>query len=176
MRLNKLTAVFATLLTLASLAFPFAGQASVQQGLGGKESAWDSYDPAEEIYQLKAMRARTLAREKLRSKPKPEPQPKAEAPAAPASAPTGPTLTVSSTAYCLQGTMANGQTVHAGAVAMNGPAFGTQYRVLNGPMAGSVLTVSDRIGHSSQFDVWMASCDAAIAYGRQTITIQQVGS
>jgi hypothetical protein len=82
---------------------------------------------------------------------------------------------VSSTAYCLTGTMANGQRVYRGAVAMNGVPFGTKYRVLDGPLQGAVLTVSDRIGSGSSFDVAMpGDCPAARAYGRRRIRIEQV--
>lgn len=70
--------------------------------------------------------------------------------------------------------MANGERVHDGAVAMNGVPFGTRFEVLSGPYAGRVLTVKDRIGHSSEFDIWMASCDAALNYGRRRISIRQV--
>lgn len=91
------------------------------------------------------------------------------------SGPAGNQRTVSSTAYCLTGTMANGQRVHDGAVAMNGVGFGVRWRVLSGPMAGRVFTVKDRIGHSSQFDIAMPGrCDAARRYGRHTITIERV--
>lgn len=87
----------------------------------------------------------------------------------------GSSFMVTSTAYCLRGTMANGQQVHDGAVAMNGPSFGTQYVVLSGPKDGRVYTVKDRIGHGSDFDIWMSSCDAARQYGRRTITIARNG-
>lgn len=82
---------------------------------------------------------------------------------------------VSSTAYCLTGTMANGQRVYAGAVAMNGEPFGSRWLVHTGPLAGQTLTVADRIGHSSAFDIAMpADCPAAIRYGRRQITIERV--
>lgn len=89
---------------------------------------------------------------------------------------SGPVLArrVSSTAYCLTGTMANGERAHAGAVAMNGVRFGTRFEVLTGPQAGQVLTVKDRIGHGSQFDVAMpGDCAAARQYGRRSISIRQ---
>ena len=86
------------------------------------------------------------------------------------------TTRVNSTAYCLTGTMANGRRAHWGAVAMNGPTFGTRYEVLDGPFAGHTFVVSDRIGHSSQFDIAMpGNCTGAINYGRRTITIRRVG-
>lgn len=82
---------------------------------------------------------------------------------------------VSSTAYCLQGRMANGEWVHDGAAAMNNVPFGSQWQVLDGTMAGRVFTVKDRIGSGSEFDIWMYDCNAAIRYGRQQIRIQRVG-
>lgn len=78
------------------------------------------------------------------------------------------TTRVSSTAYCLTGTMANGRRAHWGAVAMNGVPFGTAYEALDGPFAGHTFIVSDRIGHSSQFDIAMPG-----NYGRRTITIRR---
>ncbi len=83
-------------------------------------------------------------------------------------------LTVSSTAYALRGQMANGENVHQGAVAMNCVPFGTRYSVLDGPRAGQTYTVKDRIGHGSDFDIWMSSRAAAIDYGRRTVTISRV--
>lgn len=82
---------------------------------------------------------------------------------------------VSSTAYCLTGRMANGQRVYDGAVAMNGEPFGARFEILDGPRAGSVLTVADRIGHGSQFDVAMpGDCAGARRYGRRSIHIRRV--
>ncbi len=78
---------------------------------------------------------------------------------------------VSSTGYCLDGTTADGGGVGAGGVAMNGVPLGSSWRVLDGSLAGSVLTVNDRIGHSSEFDIWFDDCDAAAGYGRQTIAV-----
>jgi len=83
--------------------------------------------------------------------------------------------TVESTAYCLRGTMANGRRTHDGAVAMNGVPFGTRFRILSGPLRGKIVTVEDRIGSGSQFDIWMSSCSAARQYGRRTIRIEQLG-
>jgi hypothetical protein len=87
----------------------------------------------------------------------------------------GEVRSVDSTAYCLRGTMANGEQVHDGAVAMNNVPFGARWKVLSGSMAGRIFTVKDRIGHSSEFDIWMSSCDAAWYYGRQQIHIERVG-
>lgn len=84
----------------------------------------------------------------------------------------GGVRSVNSTCYNLRGTMASGKRVYAGAVAMNGVPFGTRYEVLSGPAAGRVLTVEDRIGHGSQFDIWMSS--GCSSYGRRQITIRRV--
>lgn len=84
----------------------------------------------------------------------------------------GETRRVASTAYCLTGTMANGQRVYSGAVAMNGVPMGSRWEVVG---TGRVYTVADRIGHGSQFDIAMpGNCAAARGYGRRFITIRRV--
>ncbi len=84
-------------------------------------------------------------------------------------------LRVESTAYCLTGTMASGKAVYDGAAAMNGVPLGTKYQVVNGPEAGKIFTIEDRIGHSSDFDIaYPGDCDAAIEYGRRVINIEPV--
>jgi hypothetical protein len=70
--------------------------------------------------------------------------------------------------------MANGEHVHAGAVAMNSVAMGTRWKVLDGPLGGGVFEVKDRIGHGSEFDVWVPSCDTAKQYGRHQVDVQLV--
>jgi 3D (Asp-Asp-Asp) domain-containing protein len=67
--------------------------------------------------------------------------------------------------------MASGKQVYDGAVAMNGVPLGTRYRVKE---TGRMYVVEDRIGHSSQFDIWMSSCAAARQWGRRSITIERV--
>lgn len=85
----------------------------------------------------------------------------------------GDVRNVTSTAYCLTGTMANGQPTHHGAAAMNGVPLGSQWEVVG---TDHVYTVADRIGHGSQFDIAMpGDCAAARAYGRRTITVRRVG-
>lgn len=84
-------------------------------------------------------------------------------------------LRVESTAYCLTGTMASGKKVYEGAAAMNGVPLGTKYQIINGPEAGKIYTIEDRISHSSEFDIaYPGDCDAAIEYGRRTIKIERV--
>lgn len=90
--------------------------------------------------------------------------------------------TAHSTAYCLQGQMADGNWVHDGAVAMNTypgtnrwVPFGEHFRIETGPLAGKVVTVEDRYGYGTQFDIWMQSCWAANDYGRRDIVITDIG-
>lgn len=114
--------------------------------------------------------------EAANSKPSPnEPKHLELAPPPPAPKPVRATTAprrVNSTAYCLTGTMANGQKAHYGAVAMNGVPFGTRVAILSGPRAGTTVVVKDRIGHSSGFDLaYPGNCSAAIQYGRRNILI-----
>jgi hypothetical protein len=82
---------------------------------------------------------------------------------------------VSSTAYCLTGTMASGRRVYSGAAAMNGTPLGSRYEVLDGPRAGETFVVEDRIGHGSAFDIaYPGDCRGAYGYGRRTISIRPV--
>lgn len=75
-----------------------------------------------------------------------------------------------STAYCLTGTMASGKRVYWGAVAMNNVPLFSRWRIVG---TEQVLTVEDRIGHGSQFDIAMpGDCTAAKQYGRRTIQIE----
>ena len=84
-------------------------------------------------------------------------------------------LRVHSTAYCLNGRMANGQSAHSGAAAMNNVPLGTKFKVMTGPLKGEVLTVKDRIGYGSEFDVAMpSSCTSARRYGRRMVNIQRL--
>lgn len=77
---------------------------------------------------------------------------------------------MSSTAYCLTGTMADGQPAHYGAVASNLWPLGTHLRVAG---TGQTYVVEDRSGSSTQLDIAMpGDCSAAIAYGRRTVTVE----
>lgn len=73
----------------------------------------------------------------------------------------------SSTAYCLNGTMANGHRVHWGAVASNRHRLGTRIRMKHKIRGRRYFTVEDRIGYGSDLDVWMGSCHKARQYGRR---------
>jgi 3D (Asp-Asp-Asp) domain-containing protein len=104
--------------------------------------------------------------------PAPEPAPEPAPAPDPEPQGTGNTMTVSSTAYCGGGTTASGESAHEGGVAMNAAPLGTTWRVVG---SGATYTVNDRIGSGSDFDIYFSDCGAAEAYGRQTITIEQVG-
>lgn len=105
----------------------------------------------------------------------PQTQPAAPAPEPEPTSASGPSRTVHSTAYCLTGTMASGKRVYQGAAAMNGVPLGSRYRVLSGPAAGRSLTIEDRIGSGSQFDIaYPGNCGAARQYGRRTISVERM--
>jgi len=78
---------------------------------------------------------------------------------------------VSSTAYCVRGRMANGRSTHMGAVAMNGVQLGTRIRASRSPTGLRWHTVEDRIGSGSQLDFWVPSCAQARAWGRRTVRV-----
>ncbi len=82
---------------------------------------------------------------------------------------------VTSTAYCLTGTMASGRRVYQGAAAMNGTPLGSRYQVLDGPRAGETFVIEDRIGYGSSFDIaYPGDCRGAYNYGRRRISIRPV--
>lgn len=115
-----------------------------------------------------AVRTTTSAASRSRSF---SPAPTAPSRPEPGSGPAGAggTRTVSSTAYCQAGRTASGEQTHAGGVAANWAPFGSRWRIV---ATGQVLTVNDRVGHGSAFDIFMPSCPAAISYGRRTIQIE----
>lgn len=80
-------------------------------------------------------------------------------------------VVVQSTAYCDQGTMADGTYTRAGSVAMNMVRLGTRVRVNRSPTGLRYHTVRDRIGWGSQLDFWVPNCAAARAWGRRTVTV-----
>lgn len=78
-----------------------------------------------------------------------------------------------STAYCLTGTMANGERVYRGAVAANRWPLGTRVWVSDSPYGAGTFEVADRIGHSSQLDFGMpGDCAGARQWGRRTIRVR----
>lgn len=86
------------------------------------------------------------------------------------------THTVSATAYdpCSAGTrMADGHTVHVGAVADNALPLGTHIRLRRGIRAlggRRRFTVEDRGGPQMQLDIWMPDCHSAIEFGRRLVS------
>lgn len=82
---------------------------------------------------------------------------------------------VRSTAYCLTGTMANGDKAHKMAVAVPEGAYplNTYVMVSDGPYGGGKYKVADHIGHSSQLDFAMpGDCSGALAWGRRSVTVR----
>jgi hypothetical protein len=107
-----------------------------------------------------------------REEPEEEPQPRGER--STVQDPAG-LRRVSSTAYCLTGTMASGRRTYWGAAAMNGTPLGSTYQVLDGPRAGETFVIEDRIGYGSTFDIaYPGDCRGAYNYGRRTISIRPV--
>ena len=89
--------------------------------------------------------------------------------------PSGPVvLTLDSTSYCQSGTMADGQETYWGAAAGNEWPFGTRLKILTGRLAGTVVTIADRIGWGSQLDVFSWSCDWSTRYGREMVEVEVV--
>jgi 3D (Asp-Asp-Asp) domain-containing protein len=90
-----------------------------------------------------------------------------------ASSATARTMYVTSTAYCLRGTMANGRGVHYGAVAMNILPLGKRIRTNRSPFGRHRrFRVEDRIGWGTQLDFWVPSCGMAYAWGRRTVRVR----
>lgn len=79
------------------------------------------------------------------------------------------TVTATVTAYCLQGTMADGNWVHAGAIACPRQYELGTFAEIN----GIVYMCTDRTAahFDGRFDIWMESCDAAIQFGKQTLPV-----
>lgn len=104
--------------------------------------------------------------------PAPLPKIRATPPKPSSSARADGSATVSATAYCLTGTMADGTPAHRGAVAANRWPLGTRLRVSSSPV-GEIVTVEDRIGSGSDLDFALpGSCDEARSWGRRTITVE----
>ena len=83
-----------------------------------------------------------------------------------------PIFSLNSTSYCTSGIMASGVWTYVGAVANNMWPLGTRLKILSGEYAGSVVTVSDRIGWGSQLDFYTPNCGAAWNYGREQISVE----
>lgn len=78
-----------------------------------------------------------------------------------------------STAYCLQGTMADGSYTRTGSIAMNSLPLGSIIRLHRsnwGPNGRRTFHVRDRIGYGSELDFWVPTCSAAYQWGRRRVT------
>lgn len=80
-----------------------------------------------------------------------------------------PVRYANSTAYCLQGTMADGSYVRSGSVAMNILPLGTRITTSKPQFGLRRFIVRDRIGHGTELDFWTPSCGSAISFGRRTV-------
>lgn len=81
---------------------------------------------------------------------------------------------LSSTSYCEDGIMANGQRTKPHTVAMNTLPLGSKIKLVkpkefNGQR---IFYVRDRIGWGSQIDFWASSCAKSRAWGRRTVSIR----
>ena len=89
--------------------------------------------------------------------------------------PVGPERQVLSTAYCLTGRMASGKPVYEGAAAMNGVPLGSKFKVADGPRAGEVFTIEDRMPRSGGLNIaYPGDCGQAQQYGRRSVRINEV--
>lgn len=93
-------------------------------------------------------------------------------PPAPPPPPAAAVLTLDSTSYCQAGIMADGQETYWGAAAGNEWPFGTRMRILTGRLAGTVVTIADRIGWGSQLDIFSPSCAWSWWYGRERVSVE----
>lgn len=84
-----------------------------------------------------------------------------------------PQQTYTVTAYCLQGTMRSGAQVYNGAVAVDPRVIPLGSLVTIEGLNG-VFTAEDTGGGvlGNHVDVWMASCNDAINFGRQQLTVE----
>jgi 3D (Asp-Asp-Asp) domain-containing protein len=76
-----------------------------------------------------------------------------------------------STAYCLNGTMADGTWTRAGSVAHNGYPLGTKLWITPSPDGRRRFVVRDRIGWGTELDFWTPSCGSAVAWGRRGVRV-----
>jgi 3D (Asp-Asp-Asp) domain-containing protein len=75
------------------------------------------------------------------------------------------------TAYCLNGTMADGTHTRSGSVANNSYRLGTRIRVSPPVFGIRRWIVRDRIGWGTTWDFWTPSCWQARQFGRRNIRI-----
>lgn len=93
---------------------------------------------------------------------------------------SGETYKVKATSYCLKGTMANGEKVHAGCVAYAPETIGKTMIMWNadtGEYMGTYEitdTGSKNIRAGYVVDVWLPTYDEAIQFGSKNVLIQIV--
>lgn len=90
--------------------------------------------------------------------------------AAPAAGHPG-TRTVTTTAYCLSGRMADGTFTRPRSAASNTLRLGTRITLTRpGPGGLRRYVIRDRIGHGTELDLWTGSCATALQFGRRART------
>jgi len=82
-------------------------------------------------------------------------------------------ITIFSTAYCLGGTMANGERVHAGSVASEMYPIGTHILVNRSPTGRRHWVVRDHTDGRTRLDFWVPSCWSARQWGRRAVRVRR---
>lgn len=79
---------------------------------------------------------------------------------------------VSTTSYCLHGTMSDGSYTRPRSAASNRLPLGTKIRLRShaGPGGLRLYVVRDHIGYGTELDLWTDSCSTARAFGRHNIS------
>lgn len=152
---------------------PTTDRSLVEASVTLREAVWDAPTttaPTTTVTTAPPTTATTQPR--VTAPPRPastQPPPRASVPAPTASAAGHSGTRLVSTAYCLRGTMANGEQVHAGAAASNHFPLGTRVTVLD---TGASYIIKDRSAPGATgLDIWMSSCEAARNYGRRSVTV-----
>lgn len=85
-------------------------------------------------------------------------------------------MSLGSTSYCLNGTMADGSQTRAHSVAMNNLPLGTEIRLVKPKefYGQRRFWVRDRIGSGSELDFWSSDCSRSQRWGRKDVKIRVV--
>lgn len=78
-----------------------------------------------------------------------------------------------STAYCLNGRMADGTWTRPATIAHNGYPLGTRVTVWPSPTGRRRFVVRDRIGWGTQLDFWVSGCAQALRWGRRVVHVRR---
>ena len=83
-------------------------------------------------------------------------------------------LSLTSTSYCLTGTMADGTQTRPRSVAMNTLPLGSKIKLIKPRSFNGyrIFYVRDRIGYGSELDFWAPSCGQSMSWGRRPVTIK----